>query len=166
VNKSGRNGLSIVAVDGIKVYNSIFANSYRTFPKAGIDIEPGPKLTQNIFLSNNVTYNNDARGIDIFLRKVGKSKLNTTTAQIVNHTDIGSAFGLRIAGFNNATKMNRVDGSIKIVNPIFKNNKRKGVEIESDQRFAPEISISNVTDNTKRSFSRNMVIESGVVKNR
>lgn len=161
VNRSGRNGLSIVAVDGIQVHNSIFANSYRTFPKAGIDIEPGPKLTQGILLSNNVTFRNDARGIDIFLRKMSKLRNNTVSAKIINHTDIESAYGIRIAGYKDEKNSFKVGGDITIIEPVFKNNKRRGLEIEENQRFAPSITVQNVSDNSKRRFSRDIKVQQG-----
>ncbi|RZF58888.1 right-handed parallel beta-helix repeat-containing protein [Sphingobacterium corticibacterium] len=143
-NNNGRNGISIVGVKGMKVYNNLIANTRRVFPKSGIDIEPGPKLTQEIVLMNNVTYKNGARGIDIFLRKIAKGKENTTSAKIINHKDIGSPIGIRIAGYKSNKRMNTVKGNIEVISPNLTGNRLKAIEIERDQRFAPIITIKDV----------------------
>jgi hypothetical protein len=142
INNSGRNGISVVAVDSIKIYNNLIANSVRTLPKAGIDIEPGPKLTMNIELSNNVTYKNGLKGIDIYLKKMARKKGdNSITLNIKNHKDLGSPIGIRIAGYNKETNRNYVKGKIIIDNPILRDNSLNQIEIDKDQSYAPPINI-------------------------
>lgn len=146
INANGRNGLSLVAIDGIKVYNSFFANSKRTFPKSGIDIEPGPGITTNIEIVNCVTYNNGARGIDFMLRKLPSMKNNDLNVTIKNHTDDSSPIGLRIAGYKKAepsTKNKIISGSINIDAPKLSNNRINAIDIESNQSLAPKIIIKN-----------------------
>lgn len=144
LNNNGRNGISIVAVKGMNVYHNLIANTKRTFPKSGIDIEPGPKVTQDVVLMNNVTYKNGARGVDVFLRTIAKAKNNTTTAKIVYHKDIGSPIGIRIAGYKSDKKMNKVNGNVEIISPSLIDNRLKSIDIESDQRFAPNITIRDI----------------------
>ncbi len=141
VNNSGRNGLSIVAVDSINVYNSFFANARRTFPKSGIDIEPGAKPTKNILLQNNVTYKNGAKGIDIFLRKLANLKDPVTKIEIVNHKDVGSPIGIRVGKYIAKQNSKIIQGTVLIQNPTFLNNRLKEIDIEDNQQFAPNFRI-------------------------
>lgn len=142
INNNGRNGISVVAVDGIKIYNNLIANSVRTLPKAGIDIEPGPKLTMNIELLNNVTYKNGLKGIDIYLKKMARKKGdNSVTLKVTNHKDIGSPIGIRIAGYNKERNLNQINGKIVIDNPILNENFLNKIEISDDQNYAPPIDI-------------------------
>lgn len=143
INNNGRNGISVVAVKGIKIYHCLLANNKRTFPKSGIDIEPGPKLTQGVELVNNVTYKNGARGVDLFFRTIAKTNRNLVSAKIINHKDIGSPIGIRIAGYKKANNLNVVQGNIEIINPVFKDNRLKTIDIEDDQRYTPKITIKN-----------------------
>lgn len=141
VNNNGRNGLSVVAVDNLIVSHSLFANNKRTFPKSGIDIEPGPKLTVNVLLDNNVTCYNGARGVDLYLTTIAKNIKNNTTVKIINHTDIQSPIGIRISGYSAEKKFYNIKGNIEIINPILKNNKIEAVLIEKNQNYMPDIYI-------------------------
>lgn len=140
-----RNGLSIVAVNGINVISSLFSNSIGTFPKAGIDIEPGD--VDNVSILNTNTYNNGARGIDIMLRSIAKNKIKKINVEIQNHKDLSSAIGIRIAGYKDlypSDFIKPIAGKITIINPEWNKNKYSTLVIEPNQSVSPEINIQNV----------------------
>ena len=60
-----RQGLSIIAVEGLLVQNSIFARSHGTRPGAGIDFEPDQELQQigNVRIENSKFLNNQGAGV-------------------------------------------------------------------------------------------------------
>jgi hypothetical protein len=145
-----RNGLSIVAVNGINVYNSLFANSIGTFPKAGIDIEPGE--VDNVKIVNTNTYNNGARGIDLMLKDIGKDKIKKINVVIENHKDLLSATGLRIAGYKDlypSSTITPIDGKISIINPQWDKNSYGTLVVEPNQSLAPQISIQGLKSKSK-----------------
>ncbi|WP_348823530.1 right-handed parallel beta-helix repeat-containing protein [Flavobacterium aestuarii] len=145
-----RNGLSIVAVDGINVYNSLFANSIGTFPKAGIDIEPGE--VDNVKIVNTNTYNNGARGIDLMLKDIGKDKSKKINVVIENHKDLLSATGLRIAGYKDlypSSTITPIEGKISIINPQWDKNSYGTLVVEPNQSLAPQISIQGLKSKSK-----------------
>lgn len=144
VNRNRRNGLSLVAIDGVKVYNSTFSNSYGTFPKSGIDIEPGPGITTNIIIQGCLTYGNSARGIDIMTRKLSTLAKNNIQLSIIDHTDRKSAIGIRFAGFKSDLKNQKViRGNIVVKNPKLFNNRITPIDFETNQQYAPKIVVSS-----------------------
>lgn len=62
-----RQGLSIVAADGVLVTDSIFSNTHGTRPSAGIDLEPDEPEQKivNIRIQNSKFLNNAGPGIEI-----------------------------------------------------------------------------------------------------
>ncbi|MGH6737897.1 MAG: right-handed parallel beta-helix repeat-containing protein, partial [Bradyrhizobium sp.] len=60
-----RQGLSIIAADGLLVLNSIFANTHGTRPGAGIDFEPDQESQQigNVRIENSKFLNNQGAGV-------------------------------------------------------------------------------------------------------
>lgn len=59
-----RNGLSIVAGDGVSIVGSRFVNTAGTPPQAGVDVEPDAnQSTQNITIDSSVFLNNVGQGI-------------------------------------------------------------------------------------------------------
>ena len=65
-----RQGMSVVAVDGLLVTNSIWKNTNGTNPMAGIDLEPNNinDTVKNVQIINNQFLNNQALGLHIWGR--------------------------------------------------------------------------------------------------
>jgi polygalacturonase len=79
-DKNRRQGLSIIAVDGLIVTNSVFKNTQGTRPSAGIDLEPnksGQKIT-NVRIENSEFINNAGTGVLIAGKKGTISNVEIT----------------------------------------------------------------------------------------
>ncbi|MVZ63646.1 right-handed parallel beta-helix repeat-containing protein [Sphingobacterium humi] len=160
-NSNRRNGIAIVSVDGIEVFNSTFANSRLMYPKAGIDIEPGAAKLDNVFIKNCLTYRNKARGIDLMLRKLvgtGSREINIT---ISNHTDHSSMVGIRIAGIKKYNRnFNKTGGRITI-SGLRGSKNNKLVKFEDIQDYNPyfilngDVVINEISANQKLIMKNN-----------
>ena len=123
-----RQGMSIVAVNGMVVKNSIFTNTNGIDPKDGIDIEPNIGNTvNNVKIVSSQMYNNNGRGIDV--SAVGASIGNTMITNlyiqgntIANNSVVGgSAEGLRLSNTSGH----------QIINNIVANNYQDGISLVS-----------------------------------
>jgi len=67
-----RQGISVIAVDGLLLENSIFKNTTGTNPMAGIDIEPDSKTDtiKDVIVRNCSFINNKNPGIDVALHQL------------------------------------------------------------------------------------------------
>jgi hypothetical protein len=75
-----RQGLSIIAVDGLLVLNSVFANTHGTRPGAGIDFEPNEEsqTIANVRVEGSKFLNNEGAGILVAGKKARISKVEMT----------------------------------------------------------------------------------------
>lgn len=147
IDGNRRNGLSLVSVRNCRIYNSIFANSRGTFPKAGIDIEP-LDYAKGIDIKDVVTYNNAQDGIVIALVGLVKFKdnLRRVSIKIDHHEDFFSSMGMRISGYRKFSKSNGykpLEGFIQIANSEWRNNPYGSLVIQSNQSLAPAINFIN-----------------------
>lgn len=146
VNFNRRNGLSIVAVDQLNVYNSIFANTRGAFPKSGIDIEPGAGLVNNIYIKDCKTFNNGTKGIDFYLSKLPKNRDPRINVKVENFCDSLSPIGIRISGYKLmklSSNRKLPEGEVVINNAELLNNSQGGIKIEENQSLSPIINIIN-----------------------
>ncbi len=67
---NGRQGLSVIAVRGLRVVNSVFANTTSSVPGAGIDFEPnGDADTIDDVLVSGCTFAANQTGVLVYLKK-------------------------------------------------------------------------------------------------
>lgn len=83
-----RQGLSVIAINGINITNSTFNNTVGTAPQAGIDFEPNNawETINNVHISNCVINNNSGRGI--LFHVISKcSNVTITNTEIKDNLD-------------------------------------------------------------------------------
>jgi hypothetical protein len=120
LKKNRRDGISIIAVDGLLIDNLYAGYSDGTLPMAGINFEPNSSSCQinNVRVNNPRTERNGASGIQISNKLLVGSSNKTSNITITNHTDIGSpryAFKLMA----NPTSSGKLYGLVSIVNPTW-----------------------------------------------
>lgn len=114
-----RQGLSIITGKKVYVLRAVFENTSGILPGAGVDIEPNSSnhFLEHIVLKDIITINNKGAGII-----VGPSALAGSgkyiNILIENHFDQGSAHGAVVT-----TVKTQLNGTVKFVNPVWKNNK-------------------------------------------
>lgn len=123
INHSGRNGISIIGVDGLIIEDPIIFNTFTKRPTSAIDIEPDGKVgvLNNIVINKPFTFNN-VDGIMISLRKMlneGKSIFNLV---VNNHIDVESYFPINIPDLVDNKKFTSIQGEIIFNDPIWINN--------------------------------------------
>lgn len=142
-----RNGISIIAVDGLKLIRPVVYNTYGTLPMGGIDIEPNNPADRvdNIEMDRPVTFNNGRYGLVIGLHMLPGNVRKNVRIRINNHIDDSSPTALWMGGFktsyNGAVPLG---GNIDIIDPVWKNNTkpfRKGNAYD----YAPSIRLQNVS---------------------
>jgi len=144
LNHNRRNGLSIMSAKNMLVENLEVNNTKGAFPMAGIDIEPNynKDYMDNVVLRNIVTRNN-RYGIQVVLKKlVGVKKVNVDVL-IDNHMDYKSQFGLRFDKIDR--KGLALEGSVKVVNSEWVDNKHHGILFEASQDNSCDITLQNVS---------------------
>lgn len=96
IDSSRRNGISIIAGDGITIENCIISNTAGTSPEFGIDIEPNKPDDQlrNIILADNITFNNKAGGLLFAFDNLQDSHSATPNVEVFNHQDYYSPTGI------------------------------------------------------------------------
>ena len=75
-----RQGLSVIAADGLLVLNSVFKNTHGTRPGAGIDFEPNSESEEisNVRVVNSKFLDNDGAGILVAGKRARISKMEMT----------------------------------------------------------------------------------------
>jgi polygalacturonase len=75
-----RQGLSIIAVDGLLVLKSTFANTHGTRPGAGIDFEPDQESQEiaNVRIENSKFFNNQGGGVLVAGKRARISNMEMT----------------------------------------------------------------------------------------
>jgi len=121
VSDAGRNGMSVITVDGLKVNKGYFANSGLT----GLDIEGnyGDEEIKNITLENITTDHNSYNGLTIALsRTFDKRDKSVGEIKVVNHRDIASRnYSFKSTVSAPAAGMGKIGGIITLVNPTWEN---------------------------------------------
>jgi hypothetical protein len=129
LNNNRRNGISIIAANGLKIDNAVIANTNGTSPMAGIDFEPNSnnEIIDGIIIDKPITFNNATHGILFALsNQSGKSQRNINI-QINSPIDDQSGYGISFKLKQFATMPFTPKGLIAINNPTLKNNKIKSL---------------------------------------
>lgn len=143
IDYAGRNGISIIGVDGLKICSSTILNTFTKKPKAAIDIEPDNNsyVVNNITIDSLFTFNN-VDGILFVLRKQASTKERmTVNIQINNHKDLGSSYPMNFSSYSDNKELKALEGEIKINNPVWIDNKYSMVRSES-YGLSPKILIT------------------------
>lgn len=164
INKSRRNGISIISAENVDINNSFIANTHGTSPEFGIDIEPNShdEILSNIYLNNNITFNN-VGGLLFALDKLVSPNVinNKVDIHINDHTDNKSIKGVEF--YMNRYKNNsseKLTGVVNINNMIIKNSKQpvinnKGYRVQTNLNFKNlNIDGQNVTQNLIDGFKK------------
>ena len=120
LSKNRRDGISIIAVDGLLMDDVYAGYSDGTAPMSGINIEPNNTACQikNVRINNPRTEYNGSNGIQIGTKRMIGSTDKTTDITVTNHVDIGSpryAFKMMC----NPTTTGKQYGLITITNPTW-----------------------------------------------
>lgn len=120
-----RNGISIVSVDSLNLVHPVISNTNGTRPMAGIDIEPNDNtdVLKNINIDSPVTFNS-YMGISVELIGIPGVSDKNVGITINGHLDEQSYFPFGVGMFPKSKDASNVSGNIKIVNPIWKDNKK------------------------------------------
>lgn len=112
-----RQGMSVITVDGLYVYDSEFNDTNGALPESGIDFEPDDDdiKMDNIYMNNVKFKNNKGEGIDFAFNNISTSKKINITIDNPVFEGSGIAFS---SGGN--VGLPDYEGSITINNPIFK----------------------------------------------
>jgi len=143
IDYSGRNGISIIAGQNIKISSPIILNTFQKSPKSAIDIEPdhANHILNHILIDSLFSFNN-VDGIMINLRRYVDEKNKETNIVINNHTDIGAVYPLNFPGLHQNKKHKKIRGEIVINNPHWIDNEHPMVRNNSNG-LAPRIRINN-----------------------
>ncbi len=121
VSGSGRNGMSVITVDSLKVDNGYFAHSGLT----GLDIEGnyGDEEIRNITLKNITTDHNSYNGLTVALSRIfDKRDKSLGEIIIINHRDISSKnYSFKTTVREPVKGMGKIEGQITVINPVWEN---------------------------------------------
>ena len=115
-----RDGLSVIAVDGLTINKMYAGFSNGTSPMCGINFEPdSPKdELKNVILTDVTTEANGGQGIQIGFDNLYGGGDKTIGVTFINHVDKGSAQGLKVTcNFNRRLPGETIKGELKVVNP-------------------------------------------------
>jgi hypothetical protein len=164
LDNNRRNGISIISGTNVSIMNSLISNTNGTLPMCGIDIEPNnnSEALKNISIVNTITFNNLEDGISINLRRLHGPNDKNISINIKYHIDDLSnyAIGIGLPNTTQSSDFKSIEGSINVVNSVWKNNKVNIVRI-SDY-FDNRVNISFIkpfTINNDYDFSRNKTEE-------
>jgi hypothetical protein len=117
-----RQGMSVCAADGLTVNNPVWSNIAGTAPQCGLDIEPNSNAAElkGIRINNPMTKNCLGPGIAVIMPLFAGAVPKVVDILIENHVDDGSNTGCNVSFTN--TVAGTLSGSIRTVNPIYKNN--------------------------------------------
>ncbi|MET3879425.1 right-handed parallel beta-helix repeat-containing protein [Chitinophaga sp. OAE865] len=158
LDNNRRNGISVIAVNGLKLIHPVVSNTNGTPPMSGIDVEPNDSsaLVDNILMDHPVTFNNGKYGIVIGLDRLPSTSARGVNISINNHLDDGSATAFWLGGSKDVYKKGTLPlrGSIQVTDPVWKNNATpfKGYKTYD---FAPVSKFTNIT--VEKKGSRNEV---------
>jgi len=149
IDNTRRNGISIISGEDINIDYVKISNTNGTAPASGIDIEPNntSNKVKNIILSNIITYNNQRDGIVLdFTNLVHDGGINEVKVTINNHIDIGSNYGLFLAGFRKLNKGSRpLEGEIVIKNVNWIGSRsNNALRIGKGSEYFPDVIFENV----------------------
>jgi len=146
-NNNRRQGLSIVAANGMVVKNSIFSNTNGTAPEGGIDIEPNVGNTvNNVQILNSVMSNNNGAGIQVGVPSAIAAVGNTMISGVVIKGNISTNNGV-INGALPGIIIANTSGHQIINNNVF-NNLQDGIELmygASNNIVRNNITVNNGT---------------------
>lgn len=127
IDNNRRNGISIISGINVNIVNSLISNTNGTAPMSGIDIEPNnnSEFLKNINIISTITFNNRNDGLLIVLRALQGQNIKNINIDIKKHIDDGSNDAIRFVLPNrrNSNDFKKIEGSINIVNSVWKNNK-------------------------------------------
>jgi parallel beta-helix repeat protein len=146
LNNNRRNGISIISADGLTITRPLICNTNGTSPEAGIDFEPNGNADQlnNIIVDDPITYNNAEIGIAVSIWGMRGKVDKDATITIKNHIDDGSDNAFLYQGFRDTQAANNMNGHIKVINPMWKNNKKTFVRMGHSEK-GPNIEFKNVS---------------------
>lgn len=148
LDNNRRNGLSILNVKGLEVYNLLVSNTNGTDPMFGIDIEPNNANAnlEDIHFSNIYSYNNANGGFMITFNKMKRDFAKNIQIAIDNYTDDGSLNGFYFAGV--PKEAINIQGFLKINGLVLKNNGKQPLtgKLINNDKFNVEINQLKIQD--------------------
>lgn len=136
-----RQGMSVITVDGLYVYDSEFNDTNGTDPQFGIDFEPDDDdiLMDNIYLKNVKFKNNIGGGITINLNKLTTpKKVNMTFDDLYFENNVGVSMQFATP-FSTAKNV----GKITVNNPVFSKFRTSAVVFWSWNRDIAMVTFNN-----------------------
>lgn len=129
LNNNRRNGISIISVNGLKIYQPVISNTNGTSPMAGIDFEPNSNndIIDSILIDKPITFNNYFHGILFALGNQSGNHQRYINIKINSPIDDQSAYGISFKLEQNHALPNNPKGLIEINKPVLKNNKIKSL---------------------------------------
>jgi hypothetical protein len=165
LDNNRRNGISIIAVSGLKIDSPVISNTNGTSPMAGIDFEPNSNdnIIDSIVVDKPTTFNNSTHGI-LFALSMQSGKLQRKiNIEINNLTDDQSAYGISFKLQQFPTMPFTPKGLISINNPVLKNSRRKPLLFypgNRDNTIRVNISNPNIRDKSDLSTIKKELQES------
>lgn len=143
IDYMGRNGISIIGVDGLKILSPIIANVFKRSPMSAIDIEPDNSSYElnNILIESPFTFNN-VDGIMINFRNFVSSKSKTSNIVINNHMDVESIYPLNVPSLRQNVSHRALGGKVIVKDPVWISSERSIVRGEA-HNLSPKIEIIN-----------------------
>jgi hypothetical protein len=116
-----RDGISIIAVDGLQLDNLYAGFTNGTLPMAGINIETNNTACEikNVHINNPRTESNGKIGIQIGIKTMIGSLAKSTDVTITNHFDTGSPrYAFKLSSRSDLYP-GQLSGSVNIINPTW-----------------------------------------------
>lgn len=152
-----RQGMSIVAADGLVVDSPTWKNIAGTPPAAGLDIEPDNNQVEikGIRIINPVTENCAGPGILIAMQLLAGVLPKNVDIQILNHHDNGSVVGFSAGQVNTNGGAFKVDGSVTSIDPVYENSKGAAFQSVEHDALGPLIQVvrPDVIDSNRNAFT-------------
>lgn len=141
-----RDGISIIAVNGLKLIDTYAGYTNGTRPSCGINFEPNSPADEikDVTVTNPVTEYNDGSGIQIGINKLLQAGSKQVSISISNHQDIGSKkYAFDYACYRTAGMTGRLLGTINVTNPIWKKSVVRPFNMWSTESNAVKVTISS-----------------------
>lgn len=142
-----RNGISVLAVDGLYIKNLYVSNCNGTNPQSAIDIEPNGNYNtlRNIRIDNIISYNNYVSGLIVSLHAFYGNIPKNVEIEVNNPVDYGSMRGnlLNLSPNHTIKTYKPITGFVKINNPKIYDSWNKTIHVEEGQRNTVQVYIKN-----------------------
>lgn len=146
---NGRNGLSVISVDGLLIDGGNFLYNNRTKPMYGIDFEPNnnTEILKNIEARNITTSHNPGGGIQVTLTHMYGINPKEIDILLVNHTSRFDRDGFRVSA--KVIKGKPISGKVTTKSPYYSKYLRNPVTTDkTDNALTVNIVSPRLQPNT------------------